>query len=127
MESFKKAEIGNADFMERVFQMTYGFKSTSLYYYPQTIIKIREALKNLRISFMTDHAQNDCLYDVDDSRKAYMFANYPYHIDPAYHIVREFVAPSIKNRKNINMHCFACGPGPEIYATIKAVSEMGGE
>lgn len=126
MQELQKVEVGDSDFMERVFQMTYGFKSTALYYHPQTVAEIRDALKNLRFSFRTDYAQNDCRYDVEDCRKAYMFAHYPYHVDPAYHIVKEFVAPNLKNRKNITAHYFACGPGPEIYATIKALTENGG-
>ena len=110
---------------EKIFRQTYGFPSENLS--GEELDKVRDAVIELRKSY----ASNVCtpLYHREEIRKAYMFAYYPYYIQPVYEVVTRILrfkkmSPALEHNP-INITYLAGGPCPELYGTIKALKEIG--
>lgn len=134
MENFR-------ELTEKIFRQTYGFPSENLT--GEDLDKVRAAVIELRNSY----ASNVCtpLYEREEIRKAYMFAYYPYYIQPVYKIFSnvlrtEFGEGMLENwgERNIGfdgedlgatvpieLTYLAGGPCPELYGTVKALKNFG--
>ena len=128
LEAIILAEYGQTpfeEFTEKIFQETYGKPSKAFYYKENYAIrdKIRESVMLLRKSY----ENSVCItpYNEEEIRKAYMIAYYPYYIAPIKKIVQEQIVPKICNKEKIFIDCFAGGPCPEVYGTVKAISDFG--
>ena len=113
-------------FTEEIFKLTYEKPSRALYY--EDCYGLRDSIQNavikLRKSYLPDnHAACEPFYHDEDCRKAYMFAYYPYFINPMQAILKSFVLPNLNLDKKIYLDCFACGPCPELLATARAVKD----
>lgn len=126
---------------ERIFRQTYGFPSGNLK--GDELDKVRDAVIELRSSY----AANVCtpLYHREDIRKAYMFAYYPYYIQPVYNVISEFLKTDWGQRSleywgersigydnedlgavaPIELTYLAGGPCPELFGTVKALKDIG--
>lgn len=90
-------------------------------------IRVREAVQSLRQSYQPQYANEACVsrYHTEENRKAYMLAYYPYYVEPACRVVRDYVIPALQERQAfypvLNLAFFAGGPCPEMYGTLKAL------
>lgn len=113
---------------QRVFEKTYGPSDTmdGLLSFAETL-RVREAVQSLRQSYQPQHADEACVsrYHTEENRKAYMLAYYPYYVEPACRVVRDYVIPALQERQPfypvLNLAFFAGGPCPELYGTLKAL------
>lgn len=111
-------------FTEEIFKLTYDKPSRALYYEECYNLRdsIQDAVIKLRKSYLPDaHAACEPFYHDEDCRKAYMFAYYPYFINPMQAILGDIVLPNLKLDKKLYLDCFACGPCPELLATARAL------
>lgn len=123
----ERSEFGN--FVERIFQETYGFPSRALFFAEkyEERNKIREAVVALRLSYEEDFCTTP--YGEKEIRDAYMISYYPYYYLPAYNIMAQHVIPTLKasgfkpNNSPLNVMYLAGGPCPELFGTALAVSE----
>ncbi len=126
---------------ERIFRQTYGFPSENLQ--GEELDKVRDAVIELRDSY----AANVCtpLYHREEIRKAYMFAYYPYYIQPVYDLVSNvlrtdwgqssleywgeraigFDGEDLGAVVPIDLTYIAGGPCPELFGTVKALKDIG--
>ena len=115
---------------EKIFRQTYGFPSENLE--GEELDKIRDAVIELRKSY----ASNVCtpLYHREEIRKAYMFAYYPYYIQPVYEVLTQIfrfkkMSETLAHwREKINpirLSYIAGGPCPEFYGTVMALKDRG--
>ena len=113
---------------DRVFEKTYGpavmpYGCLS----DAETIRVREAVQSLRQSYQPQYANEACVsrYHTEENRKAYMLAYYPYYVEPACRVVRDYVIPALQERQVfypvLNLAFFAGGPCPEMYGTLKAL------
>lgn len=113
---------------DRVFEKTYG---PAIMPYgclsDAETIRVREAVQSLRQSYQPQYADEACVsrYHTEENRKAYMLAYYPYYVEPACRVVRDYVVPALQERQAfypvLNLAFFAGGPCPEMYGTLKAL------
>ena len=86
---------------DRVFEKTYGpavmpYGCLS----DAETIRVREAVQSLRQSYQPQYANEACVsrYHTEENRKAYMLAYYPYYVEPACRVVRDYVIPALQER-----------------------------
>ena len=120
MLNYSSNEI--TELVDYLFKETYGQSAENFLQDESQCKLIQKAVADLRWSYKPTDFYSDCdtAYNESETRKAYMFAYYPYYISAAYKIVKENFLP---NAENVYVDCFAGGPCPEIYGTIKALSE----
>ena len=87
---------------DRVFEKTYGpavmpYGCLS----DAETIRVREAVQSLRQSYQPQYANEACVsrYHTEENRKAYMLAYYPYYVEPACRVVRDYVIPALQERQ----------------------------
>ena len=142
----KNVEI--TEFVKRLFHETYGVEVDELYSNAELRQRIRNAVSKLRESY--DKTLCDTDYSDDEIRKAYMIAYYPYYIEPARYIMKNFVMSALydtvwdeyededdtffgydtrDNWRDVcgyyltNLGFFACGPCPELLGVVAALKE----
>lgn len=116
-----KDDVTIAPLVKRIFRETYGFDDDEFYRNAEVHERIRNAVGNLRESYCKPFCDTD--YGDDENRKAYMIAYYPYYIEPARYVVKNFVAPKILPREIIKADFFASGPCPELLGTVAALKK----
>ena len=105
-----------------LFKETYGQSAENFLQDSKICESIKKAIVEVRKSYdyYSGNYNSKTNYDEKENRKAYMIAYYPYYISAAYKIVQKIFSP---NDANVYVDCFAGGPCPEIYGTIKALFE----
>lgn len=114
------------ELVEYVFKETYGQSAEKFLSNEEKCKIIQKAVQNLRWSYKpSGNDECDTGYDEEEIRKAYMIAYYPYYIETTRNFIQKEFLPLISNSQTIYVDCFAGGPCPEIYGTIKSLAESG--
>lgn len=84
---------------------------------------IRDSVINLRESYRSNAPITD--YKDENIRNAYMLCYYMHYINPAYIITRDELLKYLvnQNKKKYIISYFGAGPAPEVYGSLKALSE----
>lgn len=106
-----------------IFNKIYGFSINELD--ESEGRNIRGSIMRLRSSYQSNIPITN--YQDQSIRKAYMLCYYIHYINPAYEITKNYLVNylTVQNRKRYSISYFGAGPAPEVFGSLKAISEFG--